>query len=205
MRTVPGAPTWRVVSWLGVVLLSGCAAHSPLHPTTPQTVSGLTAAMQANEEEKKLLEHTNALRLERGPHGLRAESRLMEAARRHAGEMVRRDRYGDTDANGHILDGMDHGARVQKAGYAFARVAENVGWQIARPDPVARMMSDWIHSPGHRRNLLIPEVTEVGVGAARGKSGRWYFVQIIAKPFESTRRSTSRMMSQVAGHSTRPG
>jgi len=30
--------------------------------------------------------------------------------------------------------------------------------------------------------LLIPDINEIGVGAAQGKSGRWYFVQVFGRP-----------------------
>jgi len=49
-------------------------------------------------------------------------------------------------------------------------------------DPSAAMMDDWKRSPGHRRNMLTPNITEIGVGAAQGKSGRWYFVQVFGRP-----------------------
>jgi len=144
-----------------------------------------------------MLAQSNQLRRDHGIGILRPERRLMSIARRHAENMARRDRFGDTGNNGHIMDGLDPGDRVQVGGYPFARVAENVGWQIGKPDPVNAMVEGWKRSPGHRKNLLMAEVVETGVGAARSRSGRWYFVQLFAKPYEATRRVTSRMMSAL--------
>jgi uncharacterized protein YkwD len=154
-----------------------------------------TPAMRANSEEKEVLVQTNAFRREHGLSMLRAESRLMQAAKRHAANMARKDRFGDTDKNGHVMDGLDPGDRVQVSGYSFSLVAENVGWQLGKSDPVASMVEGWKNSPGHRKNLLIPEMSDTGVGVAKGQSGRWYFVQVFGKPFESTKRATSRKVA----------
>jgi uncharacterized protein YkwD len=51
------------------------------------------------------------------------------------------------------------------------------------------MMDGWKNSPGHRRNLLLAQVTEIGVGAAKGRSGRWYFVQLFGSPPQVTKIS----------------
>ena len=72
--------------------------------------------------------------------------------------------------------------RIQTGGYAFGRVAENVGYQLNKPDPANSMMQGWETSPGHRRNMLLVDVSEIGVGAAQGSSGRWYFVQVFGRP-----------------------
>ena len=165
-------------------------------PTTSHSDAAPTPAMRANSEEKQVLVQTNAFRREHGLNQLRAESRLMEVARRHAANMASKDRFGDTDKNGHIMDGLDPGDRVQFGGYSFSRVAENVGWQLRKPDPVASMVEGWKASPGHRKNLLIAEMADTGVGAAKGKSGRWYFVQLFGKPYESTKRVSSRMVTK---------
>ncbi|MFN0316580.1 MAG: CAP domain-containing protein [Burkholderiales bacterium] len=169
----------------------------------PGNVDGApTPAMRANVEEKEVLVQTNVFRREHGLSMLRAESRLMEVARRHAANMARKDRFGDTNKNGHVMDGLDPAARVQFAGYSFSLVAENVGWQLGKTDPVSSMVEGWKNSPGHRKNLLIPEMSDTGVGAAKSQSGRWYFVQVFGKPFESTKRTASR---KVAARALAPG
>ena len=37
------------------------------------------------------------------------------------------------------------------------------------------MMEDWKDSPGHRRNMLTPDITEIGVGARTGQIGPLVF------------------------------
>lgn len=181
-----------------VLMVVGCAATSKPQKKDPGVsgdVPSLAPSMQANAEEKTVLLQANTFRKEQGLKALRAESKLMDIARRHAANMARKDRYGDTDTNGHIMDGLDPADRVQVGGYVFSRVAENVGWQLGREDPATRMVEDWKKSPGHRKNLLIAEVSDTGVGAAKGRSGKWYFVQLFGKPYEATRRQSARMVS----------
>jgi len=134
-----------------------------------------------------VIEATNAFRASRGRAALQPAVSLIRIAQGHARNMARQDRYGDSDRNGHVLDGRDMEYRIRTGGYAFGRVAENVGYQLNRPDPVASMMQGWRESAGHRRNMLLEDVTQIGVGAAQGRSGRWYFVQLFGRPAEPAR------------------
>jgi uncharacterized protein YkwD len=72
--------------------------------------------------------------------------------------------------------GVEH--QIKTGGYEFGRIAENVGYQLNRPD---HMMEGWKASTGHRRNMPLSDVDEIGVGVAQGKSGRWYFVQLFGR------------------------
>lgn len=132
--------------------------------------------------EQRVIEATNGFRRDNGRAALKPNVRLIVIAQNHARNMARQDKYGDTDKNGHILDGKNAEHRIAAGGYEFGRVAENVGYQLNRPDPAHAMMQGWEASTGHRHNMLLADVTEIGVGAARGKSGRWYFVQVFGRP-----------------------
>jgi len=43
-------------------------------------------------------------------------------------------------------------------------------------------VNGWKKSPGHRKNLLDPHVTEIGLGMAQGKSHKWYICQDFGHP-----------------------
>src|ERR1700730_10207114 len=43
-------------------------------------------------------------------------------------------------------------------------------------------MTSWKKSPGHRKNMLDPDSTEIGVGVARSKDGKYYAVQDFGRP-----------------------
>jgi uncharacterized protein YkwD len=152
----------------------------PAAPKPPPEAAPARATLNANEQ--KVIEGTNAYRRGKGLAALEADVRLILIAQAHARNMARQDKFGDSDKNGHVLDGNGMEYRIRNGGYAFARVAENVGFENVRSDPAAAMLEGWKLSPGHRRNMLLPDVTEIGVGAAQGKSGRWYFVQLFGRP-----------------------
>lgn len=179
-----------VAAAIAVAMLTACGGHAPSRSSGPRTPippqveiePGKPVTATINGFENRVIEATNAFRSDRGLATLRPNARLIAIAQNHARNMARKDRYGDSDRNGHVLDGRNVEYRIKAGGYPFARIAENVGYQLNRPDSVASMMDGWKGSRGHRRNMLEPELTEIGVGAAQGKSGRWYFVQVFGRP-----------------------
>lgn len=63
--------------------------------------------------------------------------------------------------------GGEPGLRARRAGYPpRGRVAENLAKGLFTPDEV---LGRWMNSPGHRRNLLLPEADDVGFGIAVGR------------------------------------
>jgi uncharacterized protein YkwD len=186
-----------------VIAVAACAPapKKPVEPTpapapktkpdapapAPGTRPSAPASVKISGIEQKIVAATNGFRKENRLSPLKPDVRLIVIAQQHARNMARQDRFGDTDKNGHVLDGNGLEHRIQVGGYTFGRVAENVGYQLNKRDPAASMMEGWKTSPGHRRNLLLSDVTEIGVGAAQGKSGRWYFVQVFGRPADPPR------------------
>ena len=170
-----------------IVLIGACAVQKPRPtqtpaPVPPPTTGPTPQSITVNGLEQKIVDATNAFRSQNGLSVLKPKVQLIVVAQNHARNMARQDKFGDTDQNGHVLDGHNFEYRIEKSGYAFDRAAENVGFQRVHGDPAAAMMEDWKHSTGHSRNMLTTEITEIGVGAAQGKSGRWYFVQVFGRP-----------------------
>ena len=140
------------------------------------------SAQKPAEVEKAIFVAANAYREKHDAGKLTRDATLDGIAQKHAQAMAKLDRYGDDNKNGHILDGKGPSDRARAGGYAFAYLAENVGWNIRSTGPAERIMKDWIASPPHRKNLVGRTVTQTGIGAAQGKSGRWYFVQMFGRP-----------------------
>ncbi len=103
----------------------------------------------------------NQARAAAGAGPLQWDPALAEAARQHCLRMAAEGpishRYGGEP---------DVGERAGQAGAHFSLIEENVA--IA-PTP-ATIHDGWMHSPGHRENLLNPQVDRVGVAvvASRG-------------------------------------
>jgi uncharacterized protein YkwD len=103
----------------------------------------------------------NAERTRRGVHPLRYEARLELASQRHSDDLVRRDFYGHENP-----DGMDPQGRILATGYPAgnAIVGENILLGERANSSPAEAVDAWMHSPGHRENILRKAFTEVGVG-----------------------------------------
>ena len=79
--------------------------------------------------------------------------------------------------------------RARAAGYDYCELAENLAYEsdsagISGERLVRLFMSGWEASPGHRRNLLNPTVTETGIGVATapGAAQTYLAVQVFGRP-----------------------
>ena len=103
---------------------------------------------------------------ERGGHGLaplRAEARLELASQRHSEDMAARHFF-----EHETPEGVDPQARILATGYPAnnAFTGENIArGEYAESSPV-EIVDSWMHSPGHRENILRAAFTEIGVGVA---------------------------------------
>ncbi len=110
---------------------------------------------------KTMLERVNAARKAAGRRPLSADPHLDAAAQEHAQDMLTRAYY-DHDTP----EGLTPRNRIEASGYLAHKVGEN----IAEGEfSVEEVMSGWLGSSGHRRNLLDPEFSDFGVGLAVGR------------------------------------
>jgi uncharacterized protein YkwD len=112
----------------------------------------------------------------RAQHGLRPlipSETLIEVARAHSEDMLRR-KYFD-----HVAPGGSRPAdRVTAAGVHWLRVTENLAMNAGMDDPVEQAVRGWMDSRGHRGNILDPDVTHTGVGIAEDENGAYTFTQL---------------------------
>jgi hypothetical protein len=90
-------------------------------------------------------------------------------------------------------DVLDHdvlgnfNTRVGPAG--AGRAAENIAYGY---DGFPKTLDQWINSSGHRKNLLLPGATRVGVASVKSaKTGRMYWAMVIAGDYESKKPKSS--------------
>lgn len=121
--------------------------------------------------------------------GERAMVRLINDARTAAGVgRLRRVQVLDQAADWFAEDlakrniGLDHvdseGRRVFHRIYDFGyrairKSAENIAYGS---DDAEDTIDRWLKSPGHRRNLLDPDLEDLGIGARVSETGRVYWV-----------------------------
>lgn len=107
----------------------------------------------------------NAQRERHGLRPLKLNRRLSKAARRHARDMARRN-YFDHDS----LGGGSFVDRIRRAGYLRGArrwwVGENLAWGTQERSAPRSITQMWMHSPGHRANILSHSFREVGIGLA---------------------------------------
>lgn len=124
-----------------------------------------------------MLEQVNAERRAAGVEPLTADPRLDAAAQKHAEDMLARVFYN------HISpEGTTPRQRVQAAGYLADAVGENIA---AGHFTVEAALDAWLHSSGHRRNILDPRFRNLGVGIAVGNYEHRYqvlWVQDFGRP-----------------------
>jgi uncharacterized protein YkwD len=66
-------------------------------------------------------------------------------------------------------DGRTPAQRIAVAGYPPSRATgENLAWGTETEATPVRIVDGWMHSPGHRVNILRPTYTEIGIGVTRG-------------------------------------
>ena len=151
-----------------------------------------------------VIEETNRFRQEHRLARLEADSKLAATARDFAAFMAATDKYG------HAADGSEPSARARRHGYAYCLLSENIGY-LFRSDGFKSaghlaegFVEGWKRSPGHRKNMMDRDATEIGVAVARSaKTGRYYGVQVFARPashiieFEVANESEQRIEYRV--------
>jgi uncharacterized protein YkwD len=120
-----------------------------------------TAALRDLERVRaEMLSRVNAARRSAGLAPLRRSLDLDLAAQAHARDLLERGYYKHVSP-----EGTTPVSRARAAGYPSDLVSENLHQRTASIETV---LEDWLRSPGHRRNILDPGASELGVGLALG-------------------------------------
>lgn len=135
------------------------------------------APVWANDEitadEKRLIELVNAERQKADLPPLKANAKLMKAARGHSANMARKKQLA------HDLDDKGPGERIQEVAYVPAGWGENCAAGQRTP---AEAINCWMNSAGHRANILGGNYREIGVALAKSADGVFYWTQVFATP-----------------------
>lgn len=146
--------------------------------------SALPAVSQPDigQTAHRIVEQTNAFRRSQSLANVTPNAELTQAAVDFAAFMARSDRYG------HEADGRQPAERAEASGYAACIVSENIANAHSSSEFGTQALADgvvggWRQSPGHRRNMLDPDVVDIGVAVAHSAdSGRYYAVQMFGRP-----------------------
>ncbi|HJQ18889.1 MAG TPA: CAP domain-containing protein [Gemmatimonadaceae bacterium] len=123
-----------------------------------------------------MITYTNQQRARNGLPAFITSAQLMDAAAIQARQMASSQRLD------HVQAGAQYPtveSRLQAVGYVYRDAAENIAWN--QPDARAVLQS-WMASPGHRANILDPQLTQIGAAMARSSKGEPYWVQVFGTP-----------------------
>ena len=151
---------------------------------------------------KQIVEQTNAFREEQGLEPLKTDPQLTKTAEYFASYMARTGRYG------HNADENTPAQRAQERGYDYCIVLENIGYAYASTGFTSQELSQqfmdgWKNSKGHRKNMMDPDVSEIGVAVAADEQGQYFAVQMFGRPgsekiqFEVSNRSQQEVTYAV--------
>ncbi len=154
-------PTVALLLILVAALLAGCGSGPGAVGVSERGV--MLAEVRLDPQAARDL--INRYRAQKGLQPLALNPRLAEAARRHSADLARHDRLAHRGS-----DGSNPWSRVRKAGYSPRLAAENVG---AGQRSLAEVVQGWKRSPGHDRNLLLPDATEMGIALVTDAGTRY--------------------------------
>lgn len=133
----------RISAWGAALMLAGCAADP-------------TASMAPAEKALALI---NTERAKAGCEPLGAQPQLMAAASDFARDMAESNFYGHVGIDGSTLT-----SRVRAAGYRGGFLGENIA---AGQTSASQVVTAWMHSTGHRGNILNCRFNVTGIAMVR--------------------------------------
>jgi uncharacterized protein YkwD len=170
--------------YLALIIVCGLVAGTSeaVAVGAPSQVDGEVKSPDMDEVTRLIMEGTNRFRKQEGRGELKSQPQLVATARDFADVLAR------TDKLSHEADGSDPSERAKKHDYAPCIVAENIAYEYSSAgfesnDLARRFMESWKKSPGHRKNMLDPDLLEAGMAVAQSKeSGKYYAVQVFGRP-----------------------
>lgn len=153
-----------LVAFIAVVMLWPVVGDRVQAVATPDRdgcshSSDLPSSGTRDEARAAVLCLVNQHRAEASLPPLTDDPTLQDAAQSHAQDMGDRDFYAHQNP-----DGTEPDQRIRRAGFAGSATGENIHWGVGVNASPARIVDDWMDSPGHRANILRASFTRVGTG-----------------------------------------
>lgn len=165
-RTAPSAtPPSHTPSAAPGTETGGGSPESPTATAGPAPGGDGGSTSPSAAAEAQVLHLVNDERAQAGCRPLDADPALADLAGDYSAEMAEEDFFAHTTP-----DGLSPWDRAEAAG-----ITGLGGENIARGQQDAQAVMDaWMHSPGHRANILNCDFTELGVGVHFGSGGPWW-------------------------------
>lgn len=133
--------------------------------------------------EQHVVELTNEFRARHKRAAVKPNKTLSQAARAFARYLALNDQFS------HTADGREPAQRAERAGYEYCQLSENLALNLNSEGFESKELAldtveGWMNSPAHRKNLLAPHVTEIGIGVVRAphEHPKYITVQLFGRP-----------------------
>jgi uncharacterized YkwD family protein len=137
-------------------------------PTTNTTTTAPTGDFGAYQQE--VLNIVNKERTSRGLSALKFNTEVSKVATLKSQDMIDKGYFDhNSPTYGSPFDMM------KKFGITYRSAGENIAMGQKTPQEV---MTAWMNSEGHRKNILNSSFTEIGIGIAKDSNGRLYWTQM---------------------------
>ena len=142
--------------------------------TTPQQKPESTPEQKPSTDfssyQQQVLDLVNVERTKRGISALTLDSNLSSVATKKSQDMVNKNYFDHTSPTyGSPFDMM------KQFGISYRTAGENIAKGQKTPQEV---VTAWMNSEGHRKNILNPNFTNLGVGIAKDSKGTTYWTQM---------------------------
>ena len=160
VTTITHFPCWWAF-FFTISIISSSVSLSKFPVGSSASITGEFAAFQ-----KEVVRLVNVERQKQGLGKLSLNAKLSNVATLKSQDMINKNYFDHTSPTyGSPFDMM------KKFGISYTSAGENIAMGQETPQEV---MNAWMNSDGHRKNILNPDFTELGVGiAAKGSSLYW--------------------------------
>ena len=148
---------------------------TPNNPSTtpeqkPESTPEQKPSTDFSSYQQQVLDLVNAERTKRGISALTLDSNLSSVATKKSQDMVNKNYFDHTSPTyGSPFDMM------KQFGISYRTAGENIAKGQKTPQEV---VTAWMNSEGHRKNILNPNFTNLGVGIAKDSKGTTYWTQM---------------------------
>ena len=148
---------------------------TPSTPSTnpeqkPESIPEQKPSTDFSSYQQQVLDLVNAERTKRGISALTLDSNLSSVATKKSQDMVNKNYFDHTSPTyGSPFDMM------KQFGISYRTAGENIAKGQKTPQEV---VTAWMNSEGHRKNILNPNFTNLGVGIAKDSKGTTYWTQM---------------------------
>jgi uncharacterized protein YkwD len=158
----------KTSSIIAMALAAGLITVSPAAAATSCAhASAAPGTISRPALQKATLCLLNEERAAEGLRPLRHHKKLQKAALRFSKTMVKEQFFDHVSPEGSTLASRVRHVKYMKGARRWS-VGENIAWGTGtRATPIA-IVDAWMHSPGHKANILDPTFNEIGIGIAPG-------------------------------------